>query len=238
MVRRILTDRVANGTYLCILISSILLSGCVVFAPPPPMITGGGPRTIPKNHSETAIAVGTGVTLFSGAHAGGDAWLGRWRYGLSDQFDLGADIMGARHASRGTVTLKIAGRYQASSTTRLEAAFGAADDSNGKSLHAELGFTLGRIKEDRFWNRYISFRVAGAKGYPGDVIFSDQTPDPEDKIAPPDAFISLINIGSTGRISKNQHFFIEGGYGYIFPRAQDSGPVIYWGVGLLFDIGK
>lgn len=217
---------------------SSLLSGCVVFAPPPPMITGGGPRTISKNHSETAIAVGTGVALFDGAHSGGDAWLGRWRYGLNDRFDIGADIMGAQHADRGTFTLKIAGRYRATSSTRLEAALGAADDSNGKSLHAELGLTLGKIQEDRFWNRYISFRVAGAKGYPGDVIFADQTPLPEDKIAPPDALFSLVNIGTTGRISSNQQFFIEGGFGYIFPDQEDPGPIIYWGVGLLFDIGN
>ena len=217
---------------------SIICSGCVVFAPPPPMITGGGPQTIAKKHVETAIATGTGVALFEGAHAGGHGWLGRWRYGLNDQFDLGADIMGVQHASRGTFTLKIAGRYRASPVTRLEAAFGAADDSNGKSLHAELGLTMGRIQEDRFWNRYISFRIAGAKGFAGDVIFSDGPSLSEDKIAPPDALFSLVNIGSTGRISDNQQFFIEGGFGYIFPKQEDPGPMIYWGVGLLFDIGK
>ena len=230
-------NRVMKCILPLVLISS-LLTGCVVFAPPPPMITGGGPRTISKNHSETAIAVGTGVTLFDGAHAGGDAWLGRWRYGLSDRFDLGADIMGAQHGERGTFTLKIAGRYRTTSSSRLEAAFGAADDSNGKSLHAELGLTLGKIQENRFWNRYISFRVAGAKGYPGDVIFADQTPLPEDQIAPPDALFSLVNVGTTGRISRNQHFFIEGGFGYIFPDQEAPGPIIYWGVGLLFDIGN
>ena len=229
---------VIKRTQLLLLFASVFLSGCVIFAPPPPMITGGGPRTISKNHSETAIAVGTGVALFDGAHAGGDAWLGRWRYGLSDRLDIGADVMGAQHADRGTFTLKVAGRYQSSAYSRLEAAFGAADDSNGKSLHAELGITIGKIQEDRFWNRYISFRLAGAKGYPGDAIFSDQTPLVEDQIAPPDALFSLINMGTTGRISSNQHFFIEAGFGYIFPAKEEPGPIIYWGVGILFDIGK
>lgn len=221
-----------------LVVLSALLSGCVVFAPPPPMITGGGPATIAKNHAETAIATGTGVALFEGAHAGGHAWLGRWRYGINDRFDLGADIMGVQHASRGTFTLKIAGRYQTTSTSRFEAAIGAADDSNGKSLHAELGLTVGREREDRSWNRYMSLRLAAAKGFSGDVVFSDTPSAPEDRIAPPDALISLVNFGSTGRITKNQQFFIEGGFGYIFPAQQDPGPVIYWGVGLLFDIGN
>ena len=84
----------------------------------------------------------------------------------------------------------------------------------------------------------LSFAVAGAKGYPGDVIFADQTPLPEDQIAPPDALFSLVNLGTTGRISGNQHFFIEGGFGYIFPKGEDPGPIVYWGVGLLFNIGE
>ena len=225
-------------TPLSLFLAISLVSGCVTFAPPPPMITAGGPQTIPRNHSETALAVGTGVALFDGAHAGGNGWLGRWRYGLNDRLDLGADILGAKHADRGTFTLKLAGRYALSKIARIELALGAADDSDGKSLHSEIGLTLGRVNEKRFWNRYLSFRLAGAKGYPGNAIFADQTPLPEDQIAPPDALFTLINAGTTGRISSNQRFFMEGGFGYIFPEGKEPGPMIFWGVGLLFDIGK
>ncbi|MGI9552998.1 MAG: hypothetical protein ACR2MT_17465 [Aurantibacter sp.] len=81
-------------------------------------------------------------------------------------------------------------------------------------------------------------RLAYVKGYAGNVLFSSQPTQPEDTIAPPDTFIGLLNLGAEGRISENQKFILEGGYGYIFPQGERRGPAFYFSAGLLFIIGN
>lgn len=212
-----------------------MLSGCVTFAAPPPLVTAGGAGTVAPQHAEVAVGVGTGVALFERAHSGGTAWMGRWRTGVTDRLDLGADMMGAAHGDTGTFNAKVAARYQLLPRARLEAGVGAADNSDGKSLSAEMALTLGSNDPARTWNRYLSLRGAAAKGYPENVLGLG----PEGDIAPPpDALFGLVNLGTTGRISPNQRVFFEAGVGYIAPRGETPGPLIFWGVGLLADIGK
>ena len=215
----------------------LLLSGCVTFAPPTPLFTYGGPSTTGAKTSEAAVAAGTGVTLFDGAHTGGSGWMGRFNYGVTDRLDLGFDFMGISRIDGGTMAMKLASRYQLSPHLRAEAGFGAADDSDGKSLAADLGLTFGTLRE-RPWNFYGTLRFAAAKGYPGNVIFEDQTPLPEDQVAPPDAIFTLLNFGAEGRITKHQMFVFEGGYGYVFPEGHEAGPAFYYSAGLVFRIGN
>ena len=61
--------------------------GCVTMAAPPPVATFGGPRVALSGHSEAGVGVGSGMSLFPGAHSGGSGWLGRWRQGLGGGFD-------------------------------------------------------------------------------------------------------------------------------------------------------
>lgn len=161
--------------------------------------------------------------------------MGRWRYGLSDRMDLGADLMGAAHGKTGTFNGKVAARYRLSDRARLEAGIGAADNSDGKSLNADLALTLGNEVEGRVWSRYLSLRAAAAKGYPENVL----NLAPEGDIPPPpDALFGLANLGVTGRIAENQRVFFESGVGYIAPARERGGVLLFWGIGMLFDIGE
>jgi hypothetical protein len=143
-----------------------LLTGCVSFAPPPPLITFGGPKTLGKYNSEVGIGAGTGVVMFPGAHAGGEGWFGRYKYGFTEDFDLGVDAIGVARGDKSTFTAKISGRYQMTDRLRLETGLGIADDSDGKSLNGDIAVTCGTINGN-IWNYYSSVRIAAAKGYPG-----------------------------------------------------------------------
>jgi len=59
-------------------------------------------------------------------NSGGSGWFGRWRYGLTNKLDVGVDGMGAAHGDTGTFNFKVAARYKASDSTRIELGFGAA----------------------------------------------------------------------------------------------------------------
>jgi hypothetical protein len=63
-------------------------------APPPPLVTFGAPTTAPRGGAELGLGAGTGASLFPGAHAAGNGWFGRVRYGLTNRLDLGGDIVG------------------------------------------------------------------------------------------------------------------------------------------------
>ena len=209
----------------------IISAGCVSFAPPSPLVTYGGPKTTEKGTSEVAIAMGTGFALFENAHSGGQGWFGRYKYGIDDKFDIGIDAVGIVRSDKGTLTAKLAGRYQVEDDLRLEGGIGVADDSDGKSLNSDLGLTWGTINENRLWNYYSTIRVGVAKGYPGDIFGSGT-------IAPPNVLIGLVNLGTQGKIIDNHKFIFEGGFGYIFPDNHKPGTLIYLSCGLLFNIGK
>ena len=219
------------------LLSVLFLGGCVTFAPPAPMLTYGGPKTTEAGKSEAVLAFGTGVALFEGAHTGAQGWFGRYKYGIGEKTDLGLDILGAKRNEGLYLSIKAATRYQLKDRIRIEIGAGVADDSDGKSINGDAALTIGTIK-DKDWNYYSSVRLGYAKGYRGDAIFADQTPLAEDMIAPPDATIGLLNLGAEGRISENQSFVFEGGYGYVFPEGEDRGPVFYVSAGLRFLIGR
>jgi hypothetical protein len=125
----------------------------------------------------------------------------------------------------------VAGRYGLSNHLRLEAGFGGADDSSGKSLNTDIGLTLGTDEPERSWNYYASLRLAGAKGFSGDVFGTGET-------APPDDLLVVAAFGAAGRISGNGQFVGEFGIGPAFVQGNsDVGVVVYFGAGLLFDIG-
>ena len=216
----------------------ICFTNCVTIAPPSPMVTYGGPKVTPKNTSETAIAFGTGAALFDGAHTGAQGWFGRYKYGINDNWDIGMDILGAKRNDGLYLSLKGATRYQLSEQSRLELGIGVADDSSGKSLNGDIAYTIGTIK-DKPWNFYTSFRLGYAKGVRKNFItLSGQTTIERDSIAPPNTFIGLINVGAQGKINAHQKFIFEGGYGYIFPKGEKSGPAFYLSVGLVFKIDE
>jgi len=196
------------------------------------MLTFGGPQTTPEHTSEAGIGLGTGATLFKDAHTGGLGYMLRYKYGLTAKYDLGIDAVGIARGDKSTYTIKVANRYRLSDNWRLEMGGGAADDSDGKSLNADLGITWGTIPEGRPWNIYSSFRLGGALGYAGDVLGKNEG-EPL-----PNTLFSLFNLGTQGRISERQKFIFEGGYGYVFPEGANPGPIVYLSGGLIFYVGK
>jgi hypothetical protein len=174
------------------------------------------------------------MSLFPDAHSGGSGWLGRWRYGLGDGFDLGVDVMGVQHADEGTMDFKLAARYLLNDHLRLEAGLGGADDSLGKSLNMEVGLTLGTNRPERSWDYYSSVRVAGAQGFPGNIIGGGP-----DTAAPPDDLLIVVGLGAEGRISATGRFVGEFGIGPAFVQGNSEvGVVFYFGAGLVFDVGR
>ena len=144
-----------------ILCLAIISAGCVSFAPPSPLVTYGGPKTTEKGTSEVAIAMGTGFALFENAHSGGQGWFGRYKYGIDDKFDIGVDAVGIVRSDKGTLTAKLAGRYQVEEDLRLEGGIGVADDSDGKGLNSDLGLTWGTINAScclQYWEQHPSTR--------------------------------------------------------------------------------
>jgi hypothetical protein len=132
---------------------------CRTIAAPPPLATLDGPATVERGESEMALGAGFGGTLFDCTHKTGSAWFGRMRRGLTDRLDLGADLLVAQHQDKGTATAKIALRYRLRERLRLEAGVGGADDSDGKSLNADIAITTGTIRNTT-WNCFASLRVA------------------------------------------------------------------------------
>ncbi|MEZ5064060.1 MAG: hypothetical protein R3B81_04955 [bacterium] len=220
-----------------VLALAALASGCTGFAPPPPLFTYGGPETAGRGNSEVALGVGTGVALFTDAHSGASGWFGRYRRGISADWDLGVDVMGLTRTDAGTLGLKLAARRALAERWRAELGFGAADDSDGKSLGVDVGVTWGTVRR-RPWNLYASVRAAGVKGYAGNVIFSSDTPDPEDAIAPPDTFFGVLGLGATGRLSDSQEFVFEVGVGGIAPEGTKGAPAFYVSAGLRGIVGS
>lgn len=220
-----------------LLLVLIFITSCVTIAPPGPLVTYGGPETTAIETSEMAIAVGTGVALFEGAHAGAQGWFARYKYGIGDKLDIGMDWAGANRNDGLFLSTKLAARYQVASHHRLELGIGVADDSDGKSIHGDVAYTIGTIK-DRTWNYYSSVRLGYAHGFPGNAIFADQTILNEDTIVPPNTIIALVNVGAQATINKTQSFIFEGGYGRIFPFGTTSGPALYVSAGVLFNVGR
>jgi len=211
---------------------------CVSFAPPSPLMTYGGPNTTSKKGSEVVMAVGTGIALFDKAHSGATGYFGRYKYGLSEKFDIGVDLYGGSRSDGGTLAAKIATRYQLSYKSRLEFSIGAADDSEGKSVNSDIAITFGSRK-DKPWNYYSSLRVSYALGVAGNAVnLPGQTRLKDDDAILPNTVFALLNLGTQGKVSKYQKVLFEGGYGYIIPYGKRAGPGFYISVGLLFNIEK
>ncbi len=226
-----------NNRLSLILLTLLLVTGCVTIAPPSPLLTYGGPKITPEGESEAGVAVGTGVALFDGAHSGANGWFARYKYGIGKKWDLGVDFSGASRNDGQYLGGKIASRYQLSHETRLELAVGAADDSSGKSLNTDVAITIGTTK-DRTWNYYTSLRFAYANGYAGNVLTLPGQTQGTDSIPPPNTSFLMLNVGTQGEITHNQRIIFEGGYGYIFPQGVDEGPGFYLTAGLLFNLNS
>jgi len=212
---------------------------CKLIASPPPLATFGGPATVARGYTELGLAVGGYGELVPSPcdHGGGTNWLARWRRGLSDHIDLGFDVV-ADNQSDGNfgATAKGAVRYQVTQGFRVEAAIGAADEGDGRSVNADLAATIGTRNLDRTWNYYTSLRLAGSHGCTGLFCAGSLAGA---NAAPPGAILPLGVIGSSARISENASFIMEGGLGGIFSR-EHPGPGIYvhLSFGVLFDVGK
>jgi hypothetical protein len=206
---------------------------CRTIAAPPPLTTLDGPATVERGESELAFGAGFGGTLFACTHKTGSAWFGRMRHGMTDRMDLGADILVVQHQDKGTATAKLALRYQARPRLRLEAGIGGADDSDGKSLNADIAITTGTLPAAT-WNRFAALRVAAAHGYPGNVCcFVGAT----GTNVPPGNYLALGSIGATARVGDSARFVYEAGFGRVWTRFTDRGELgrlFYLSIGITF----
>ena len=211
------------------------LSGCATFAPPIPLMTFGGPKTVAPQHWELGIGIGSGAMAFTNSFGGGSGYLGRWRTGLSDKLDVGIDVMGVEHSGNGTFSFKPAVRYQAADHLRFEAGVGAADDSEGKSVGGDLGFVVGTTRDRAPWNFYGALRFAGSLGFNDK---NHRTARPGENDPPSDAGFGLLSVGASASISPTSQFITEAGFGLVYVgRTKEYGQMMYLSVGLLFDVG-
>ena len=214
----------------------VILQACVSFAPPSPMVTFGGPKTVPVKSSDVGLGLGAGAALFEDSRTPGNGWFGRYKYGLGKKLDLGIDAMSISYSDRRAFSAKLVSRFQLKEDIRIEGGIGVADAASGKSINGDIGLTCGSINENKAWNYYFTVRIGWAKGYPGNILTGDRTSS--DTIAPPNVFIGLINVGTQATINKNMKFIFEGGFGYLFPEGHKPGPTLYISCGLLFNIEK
>lgn len=214
----------------------LCLSGCATFAPPIPLLTFGGPKTVAPHHWELGIGAGSGAMAFKDSFGGGSGYLGRWRTGLSSKLDIGIDVMGVQHGGNGTFTFKPAIRYQAADCLRVEAGVGAADDSDGKSIGGDLGFVVGTAREHTPWDFYGALRFAGSLGFNDK---NHRTARAGENEPPSDAGFGLLSAGSSARISPSSRFITEAGFGVVYvSKTREYGQMMYLSVGVLFDVGQ
>jgi hypothetical protein len=220
------------------LVGIAVCSGCVAMAAPPPVATLGGPETAAPGHAEVALGMGGGASLFPGAHSGGQGLFGRYRRGVAENVDVGADVLAGQHGQYVFVTTKLAARFRAAEHLRIEVGMGAADDSLGKSLNGDIAAVVGTARTDRVWNYYAAARALGAKGFRGDLGSGNVNPDDQTTIAPADALVGVFTLGTSARTSQNGRIAFEGGVGPEFVRGEKNvGIAFYFGGAMLFDIG-
>jgi hypothetical protein len=208
--------------------------GCRDIATIPPILTFGGPGTAPAKGNEVGFAAGAYGSLFPApcAHETGIDWFGRWRYGISNRFDLGADFQGAEHSSDQVLAVKLAARYALLRNLRLEAGVGLGDDTEGKSLNAEVGATAGIPTMDKNWESYASIRLAAAHGYAGKVFGLGTS-------VPPGALVPMASFGATAHVAENMRWIFEAGGGGILSREHlNAGMFVYVSTGLSFTVRR
>jgi hypothetical protein len=215
-----------------VMLGAVTWSACVSFATPPPFVTLGGPPSAGRRGHQLGLAAGSAVSLFSGAHAGGIGYLGRYRFGLTDRLDLGADVLGYQRGNKGGLSGMIDGKARVARWVAVELGLGAADDSDGKSLGFQTGLILGSDRR-AVWDLYGALRFGGALGLTHNPIDSN---DPT-TLGAQDALFGLGTLGASARVLPCARFLFEVGYGLLFVRRNpDVGQGLYLAVGMLFDV--
>jgi len=206
---------------------SLLVSACVSHAVPPPLLTFGGPQTAPSGGSLVGLGMGSGAELFPGAHAGGHAWFGRWRYGLSPSSEIGLDILAGPRGDKSFATFQAAFRHRVGERAAIGFGLGAADDSDGKSVGAVIGAEWRISRRTVPWSFYGALHGAGAFCL---TRTQNETPRPH-------ALYFIGALGATAQPIPWLRFIFEGGLGPVFVRGQKNiGLGIYAGCGISLDI--
>jgi hypothetical protein len=207
---------------------------CKDVAPLPPVLTFVGPATTPAGANELAFAAGVWGNLFPApcAHETGVDWFGRWKLGLTNRMDWGVDFQGSEHSSFQALSVKIAARYQLLKNLRLETGIGIGDDTEGKSLNAEAGATMGiPVGKRPRWAPYASVRLVGEHGRAGRSFVGSNVPD--------GALVPMGSFGVSTRVAENMRWVFEGGSGAILSREHPAtGTFIYVAVGLDFVVHR
>ena len=139
----------------------------------------------------------------------------------------------SRHGS--SLTAKVCARFRLSRFLRAELGAGGSDDSNGKSVAADVAVVAGDPDEAKVWRPYGAVRFAGSIGIPpnpGAPVAADNTP-------PPNALFLFGTLGASGRVSDHLHYVGEAGVGGIRPASTaELGIGVYLGIALLATIGE
>jgi len=207
------------------------IPGCKDIAPMPPVLTFGGPATLASGSTELAVAGGAWGSLFQKPcyHDTGALWFGRWRRGITDRLDVGLDFQGEEHAANQNLCFNGELRYRILNDLRLEVGYGVGDDTEGKSLNGQAGFTVGIPVGNDVWGPYISARAALVHGYPGRSFAGSNIPA--------GATVPLMTFGTTARVNENIKWAFEGGVGAILSNQHSHvGKYVYVAVGLDFTV--
>ena len=157
--------------------------------------------------------------------------MGRLRHGLSDGMALSLDLIGVTRQSKMAFGGKGALRLRLTDGFAVEAGFGAMDDSDGKSLGADIAAVVGTHDADAAWNLYAAIRLSGALS-----VTENLDPDTASELSP-NALLAFGTAGAVARLSPWARLVFEGGAAGIFVRGYDDvGLGLYLGTGLLFDV--
>lgn len=206
-----------------------LLNGCVTIAPPSPMVTFGGPEVSGKGVTELVGAAGTGISFFDENEIAEHGWFGRVRHGVSERWDIGADVFGYSFENRTAMSAKLSARYQLMPRIRLDGGIGLGDDSRGRSINGDLGLTIGTVRPDRVWDVYGSVRYGYAHGIAGSLI----SPETAEVTAPLHVTTVMLNLGAQARLTPHLRLVAETGLGQLFPSSGGHGAVLYLGAGMM-----
>ncbi|MCB9187548.1 MAG: hypothetical protein H6601_12490 [Flavobacteriales bacterium] len=212
----------------------ILAQSCVV-APPSPMVSFGGSRPVGKYVPELTAASGAGLSLSDKPRGSEMAWYSRFRFGITDKMDIGAEAMGFRFQNNLNLSGKISARYSFKPWLRADIGAGMGDNAYGRSVNGDVGITFGTAK-DRVWNPYGTLRYGFAYGLKGTGLKPALEGVELGRLLNSHTF--MLNVGAEAKLIPYIYFLAELGFGQVFPVGQRNAAIIYLSGGFSFRLPR
>lgn len=164
------------------------------------------------------------------------AWFSRFRFGVSDKMDIGAEALGFRYNNNLNLTGKASVRYSFKPWLRADIGGGMGDNSYGRSINGDVGLTFGAARNDRTWNPYGTLRYGFAYGLQGTGLKPALEGVKLGRLV--NSHTIMLNIGAQAKLVPYVYFLAEAGFGEFFPIGQPSGTIIYLSGGFSFRLPR